>query len=244
MWFNSLLRQRKRRAERQNKESVNQSWLAFRFFDVRFLGSRFVVFQRLLSWPANPVTSNVRAYTRTAAMASGARSLLRGCLVYFLVGFGGAGILIALVYFLSRHEKLAEFTLPKGRMVFIYAEADFHYEPPGYIYCEITDNGKVVVPARRFMGIGPERKPSGTFRVARSQNQQLMAITLDGDVQFLYDFGNRRCWPALYTTTDTENYGFATEALGVFRGEGKALRCSRIRDYEIRKKRRAADARP
>jgi hypothetical protein len=152
------------------------------------------------------------------------------------IGLASVVVLVPLCLIMARHEELARISLPGNRSVLITAEAAFHYEPPGYIYCEISDDDRVVVPERRFMGIGPERKPSGMFVASLTGDQRLMAITLNGDVEFLYDFETGQSWPGLYTTIDKVNYSFAVHALDAFHADGKPLTCSRLRDYENRLK--------
>lgn len=116
---------------------------------------------------------------------------------YLMVGAValGTGALFLTLYFLMRHEELVVLRVDERRVVTIYAEGEFFYEPPGYISCEITSDGRVVVPERHFWAIGDERIPNGPFSAISGENGKLLAITLSGDVRFIYDFGNRLARP-------------------------------------------------
>lgn len=148
------------------------------------------------------------------------------------------GALFVTLCLLSRDEELAVLRVDDRSVVTIYAEGEFFYEPPGYIYCEITRDGRVVVPRRRFMGIGPERVPSGRFSTTLADDGVLLAITLDGDVRLLYDFANRLSWPGPYTNTDERNYAFAKVALADLAVNGIEPPCSGLRHYERQRERR------
>lgn len=73
----------------QPNKSVNRSWLVFRFFQIRFLRSQFLVCQRQTRWSANPVTSGV-IWLCSVSHTDVARSLSPG--VARLVMLGGSVI--------------------------------------------------------------------------------------------------------------------------------------------------------
>ncbi len=158
-----------------------------------------------------------------------------------LVAFGAASgaVLVGLLLLLERDEQLARIPVRTRHVVRIYAEGAFFYEPPGYIYCEITTDGRIVVPRRRFMGIGSERKPHGTFQVASTDDGQLLAIARHGDVRFIYDTKTQESWPGLYTNTNEDNYRFAKSALKRLAVDNEELRCHALRRYESQKDREA-----
>ncbi len=166
---------------------------------------------------------------------------------YLVVGAAvlGTGALVLTMGFLMRHEKLAVLRVDDRRVVTIYAEGEFFYEPPGYISCEIRSDGRVVVPERCFMGVGSERIPSGQFSTISGDEGTLLAIALDGDVCFLYDFANGLSWPGPYTNTDERNYAFAKVALSDLAVDGIEPPCSALRKFERKKERgRAAEEMP
>ncbi len=113
----------------------------------------------------------------------------------------------------------------------IYAEVAFHFEPPGFLYCEITRRDRIGLPRRRFMSIGSERIPGGHLAVLTGGDHEIVAIALDGDLAFLYDLRTRGAWPGPYTVTDQQNYAFAKEALRRLRVDHPGLRCRGLVEY-------------
>lgn len=133
---------------------------------------------------------------------------------------------------ITKDEELGRFVVTGQRTVTIFAEPEFHYEPPGYVYCRVTDGHKILIPRRRFRSVGPERVPYGKFSVVTDRAGNLFAITLDNNVEFLHDVRARRTWPGQHAETDQPAAAFAREALEHLASEGAMLRCSRLVEYE------------
>jgi hypothetical protein len=135
-------------------------------------------------------------------------------------------------------ELVARLNIGNRRVASIYAEPAFHYEPPGFIFCEILDQDALILSRRRFLSIGPERVPKGRFVALTSPDGELVAITIGRDVVFLYDFRSQRAWPGPYSETDAANYAFARDALRQLGPYHPGLHCQGLADYELYQKRR------
>lgn len=109
--------------------------------------------------------------------------------------FGSILLCCSGIVFYSRPEEVAELHLSGSYRARIFAEGSFHYEPPGYLSIEVFDNGNVVVPRYKFVGIGPERVPTCPFAVLTSKDGSVAALVQNNDVQFMVDLVTGECWP-------------------------------------------------
>lgn len=126
-----------------------------------------------------------------------------------------------------RDEQIASFTIGPHLAINVYAEGDFHYEPPGYIYFELRQWGEIRVPRRRFMGIGPERKPSQKFTLIRTPDDEVAALVLNGEVQMIHEFSSGYTWPGPYTNVTEPQWQIAELLLQRLRSEHPEVRCPR-----------------
>jgi len=131
-------------------------------------------------------------------------------------------------------EQVARIELPRGRVLHVYAEGAFHYEPPGFVYCEILEAEQVVLPERPFMGVGSERTPSGWFDAITSGDENVGALVHNGDIVLMHRFSDSRTWPGPYGNVDADDYALGQEllqALGEKRGDRG---CWKQHEYEVR----------
>lgn len=115
--------------------------------------------------------------------------------VFVALIFGSVLLCCSGVIFYSQPEEISKLQLSRSLTAKIFAECPFHYEPPGYLSIEVLDDGKVVVPRYRFVGIGPERVPETPFTVITSEDGSVAALIQDDDIQFMIDLASRECWP-------------------------------------------------
>jgi hypothetical protein len=134
-------------------------------------------------------------------------------------------------HWLARDEQLARFALPHNRAIAIFADPEFHYEPPGFLYFEVTEGPDVRVPRRRFQPIGPERKPSGVYEIAVTADGDVAAVLHREDVVILYEFSTGRVWPGDFGHMDQPDFETGTELLDRLNSEGRRLRCSKLEEY-------------
>lgn len=146
-------------------------------------------------------------------------------------GLAFLAVCCGLLGWLAGHEEICRLELGSGRVIVIYAESAFHYEPPGFVYYKVIDNGIVRVPQRRFQPVGSERIPLGRFASVSVENDQLVAVLFGRDAVIFHDFGTGRTWPGEYATVDWEHFRLAKEFLKRFEAEGKKLRCEAVEEY-------------
>lgn len=136
-------------------------------------------------------------------------------------------------YFLA--SKPAEgdfhFELGKGRSLDIYCEGAFLYDPPGYVYYSVRQNGRVLVPKHRFCSIGAERVPSGRVEMVMTQDGDTVAIRRNFNVIILHDFKTNRTWPRQFGEFQLNDYLLAKELLERFKSEGQELYCTAVQSY-------------
>jgi hypothetical protein len=157
---------------------------------------------------------------------------VRGLIVLIAI----LGLSFALLKSLLSDELLFRVPMEDQGFLSIYAEPKFHYEPPGFLFCEITRWDRIQLPRRRFMSIGPERVPRGHLAVLTRGDHEIVAITLDGDVAFMYDVRSGAVWPGPYAETDQQNYAFAKEALRRLHVDHPGLPCHGLDEYEQRQR--------
>lgn len=132
------------------------------------------------------------------------------------------------------------FELPHGRSLTLYAEYDWFYEPPGYLYFDVVEDGKVLVEERDFWGVGPERVPELEYKAVTSNDGNLVAILYQTNVVILHDFKTNRTWPGpegkKWNETDLtwDDYVLLRELLDQFEAEGKMLYCSLLGENKFR----------
>ena len=107
--------------------------------------------------------------------------------------------LYGLLGYLMRQEQIASFAIGPHRTLNVYAESDFHYEPPGYIYFTLKQWGQTRISQRRFMGIGSERKPRQGFTLIMTADEETVALVLNNEVQMIHEFSSGYTWPGPYT---------------------------------------------
>lgn len=150
------------------------------------------------------------------------RFLITACIA------AGIMLLIWLVASGLGHEEIARFSIGNGRSLAIYAEGVVHFEPPGFVYCSITQGKTTLLPKRTFLGIGIHRIPPGQFATVIDPSGNLVAITLNGNVEFLHDLQTQETWPTKYAYTDEQTAAFAKRALATFASAGEKLPCDRL----------------
>lgn len=162
------------------------------------------------------------------------RGLLKSCLMvtlaYFLISVTfGVGLVLLLAYLMG-HEQLASFQVNPWT-INVYAEGDFHYEPPGYIYFELKQWGQSRITERRFMGVGPERKPSQRFRLVMTPDREIVAIVLGNEVQMIHEFSSGYTWPGPYTNVTEPQWQMAELLLQRLRAANPEISCPRQDGY-------------
>lgn len=156
--------------------------------------------------------------------------LLTGCLLYILPGSLLGVLFIVLMGYLMRHEPLASFQVGPWT-INVYAEGEFHYEPPGYIYFELKQWGQPRIPERRFMGIGGERKPLQRFRLVTTPDEEIIAIVLGNEVQMIHEFSSGYTWPGPYTNVTEPQWQMAELLLQRLFAADPGISCPRQDDY-------------
>jgi hypothetical protein len=150
------------------------------------------------------------------------RVLLKALLISVL-----PGVALFLLLFLMRHEQIASFQIGAHWTINVYAEGDFHYEPPGYLYFELEQWGQTRIPQRRFMGIGPERKPAQHFSLITTSDEEVIALVLNNEVQMIHEFSSGYTWPGPYTNVTKPQWQIAEMLLQRLRVDNPAIRCPR-----------------
>jgi len=130
----------------------------------------------------------------------------------------------------GRSERLATFTTGPYT-INVYAEPEFHYEPPGYIYFELLQWGQIRIPERRFMGIGPERKPRQAFALIKTTDDEIVALTLNNDIQMIHEFSSGFTWPGPYTNVTEPQWRMAELLLQRLRADNPGVSCLRQSGY-------------
>ncbi len=146
-------------------------------------------------------------------------------------GFAFPALCCGFLGWLAGDEEICRLELGMGRWIVIYAESAFHYEPPGFLYYEVVEDGRVCIPRRRFRSVGPERVPLGQFASVSTEDRQLTAVLLGSNAVVFHDFGTGRTWPGKYAIVDWEDFCLAKEFLKRFEAEGKRLRCEAVEAY-------------
>ncbi|WP_145451448.1 hypothetical protein [Gimesia panareensis] len=138
------------------------------------------------------------------------------------------------------YDPFQTFELPHGRTLTLYAEYEWFYEPPGHLYFDVVEDGKVLVEARDFWGVGPERIPELEYKAVTSNDGNLVAILYQTNVVILHDFKTNRTWPGpegkKWNETDFtwDDYVLLRELLDQFAAEGKTLYCSLLGENKFR----------
>jgi hypothetical protein len=159
---------------------------------------------------------------------------------FSLASFAIAGAMILALCVLSRDEQIGTFSIGRSYTIDVYAEGDFHYEPPGYIYFELRQWGQIRVPRRRFMGIGPERKPRDKFRLVTTSDEEVAALVLNDEVQMIHEFSSGYTWPGPYTNVTEPQWQIAESLLQQLRSAHPEVRCTRQDWYRKELDRRKA----
>lgn len=136
-------------------------------------------------------------------------------------------ILCLLLGYLLDHERIASFTVGPNLTINVYAEGAFHYEPPGYLYFEVKEWGDTRIQQRRFMGIGPERKPSREFELIATIDDEVVALTLDNEVQMIHEFSSGFTWPDQYTRVTEIQWRMTELLLQQLQAAHPKIRCPR-----------------
>jgi len=149
-------------------------------------------------------------------------SAIATCALFFLCCCGGM--------LFDRDELLDTFSVGP-HTINIYAEPNFFYEPPGYIDFELEQWGQTRVSKRRFMGIGPARKPQQSFTLITSDDDEVVALLLNNDVQMIHEFSSGFTWPGPYTNVTEPQWQTAELLLQKLRDTDHTIRCSRQVQY-------------
>jgi len=157
-----------------------------------------------------------------------------------LLGILGGVALMTLAVWLMRPERLASFEVGPWT-VDVYAEGEFFYEPPGYIYFELKQWGWTRIPERRFMGVGPERKPSGEFGLVATDDGEIIAIVLNNQIQMIHEFSSGYTWPGPYTNVTEPQWEMAELLLPRLLADNPGTSCPRQAEYrgELDRRRRS-----
>jgi hypothetical protein len=131
----------------------------------------------------------------------------------------------------GRDELLATFSIGPHYTLNVYAEPEFHYEPPGYISFELKQWGQTRIPQRRFMGIGSERKPRQNFTMITSDDDEVVALLLNNEVQMIHEFSSGFTWPGPYTNVTESQWEMAELLLQKLRATNPGIRCPRQDKY-------------
>ena len=139
----------------------------------------------------------------------------------------------------GRSERLATFAVGPYT-IDVFAEPEFHYEPPGYVYFELQKWGETLIPRRRFMGVGPERKPARKFTLIKTADEEIVALVLDNEIQMIHEFSTGFTWPGPYTNVTEPQWQAAELLLQRLQTENPVIRCSRQDGYrsELDRRRR------
>lgn len=148
--------------------------------------------------------------------------LMKAFLTCILLGVA----LVLLIGYLMRPEQLASFQVGPWT-INVYAEGEFHYEPPGYIYFELKQWGQTRIPQRRFMQVGPERKPMQHFGLVTSSDQEIIAIVLNNEIEMIHEFSSGYTWPGPYTNVTEPQWQIAELLLQRLRAANPGIRCTR-----------------
>lgn len=143
-------------------------------------------------------------------------------------------VTLAKIHLLGQtHEEFQRFDLPNGRSVVIFCEHEWFFEPPGFVYYDVVENGKTLVSKRVFQGVGPQYAPFEKFKMVSADNESLVAITFVSDVVIMHDFRTNRSWPGNYDVRrdNSEDYLLAKDLINEFKAEGKKLHCDAIIRY-------------
>ena len=147
--------------------------------------------------------------------------LVFGFLILARVGFG---------FLFGRPELLTTFTTGPYT-INVYAEPEFTYESPGYIYFELQRWGRTRIPQRRFMAIGSERKPRQDFALIMTADEETVALVLNNEVQMIHEFSSGYTWPGPYTNVTEAQWQIAEMLLQRLRATNPEILCSRQERY-------------
>ena len=148
-------------------------------------------------------------------------------LLLFKIHLGGLVSLVAwgVGWFLLHlgHETIATFAVDDRTTLRITAEGAAHYEPPGYLSFEVRRGGRVLIPERSFLGVGPERVPHGRFALLTCPGSSVVAVTHNGTytglktIYVLCDLKTREVWPGLYGQSDRKDDEFGRRGFEAIR---------------------------
>lgn len=148
----------------------------------------------------------------------------------FLWAVPGAVALVLLAIWMTSPERIATFDLYPWT-VDVYAEAEFNYEPPGYISFYLKKWGRTHAPGRWFMVVGPERKPSGPFKLVATDDGEIIAIVLNNQIQMIHEFSSGYTWPGPYTNVTEPQWEMAELLLPRLIADNPGLSCPRQAEY-------------
>ncbi|QDU07772.1 hypothetical protein [Gimesia aquarii] len=142
-------------------------------------------------------------------------------------------VTLAKIHLLGQtHEEFQRFNLSNERSIVIYCEHEWIYEPPGYVYYDVVENGKTLVSKRVFQGVGPQHAPFEKFKMVSADDGDLVAIIFVSNVVIMHDFRTNRSWPGNYERRDnSEDYLLAKDFIMEFKAKGKILHCDAIIRY-------------
>jgi hypothetical protein len=161
--------------------------------------------------------------TKPAALRSVALgTILVSCLL--MLSCGGCWMVF------GRSERLATFAIG-SYTINVFAEPEFHYEPPGFLYFELRQWGHTRIAQRRFMGVGPERKPAQEFTLITTIDEEIVALVLNNDIQMIHEFSSGFTWPGPYTNVTEPQWQIAELMLQRLRANNPGVSCSRQARY-------------
>ena len=137
--------------------------------------------------------------------------------------------LIGMLAWFSQPHFLAEVSVGKDCVARLYAEAEFLYEPPGYISIVASTSGGKSVPRYKFMPDNGNRVPNAPFSAAISPSGTVGCVKQFNDVVFMIDFERHIFWPP----ADWNVVNFAPDAAEAMLGQLNAERdmpftCNRL----------------
>lgn len=138
--------------------------------------------------------------------------------------------LIVFLGVMYQHERLSSFEIGPYT-INVFAESNFDYDPPGYIYFELKLWGQTQIPERRFMGIGFERKPQESFTLAKTDDAEIVALVLKDEIQMIHEFSSGFTWPGPYTNVTESQWEIANTLLQKLRASNPNISCPRQEEY-------------
>lgn len=155
-----------------------------------------------------------------------------GTLVIGLITcFGLAVLCSGCLLLLNQGDVLQQWKLPTGKVLTVYAEPAFHYEPPGYLTFDVRQDGRLTIPERRFMPIGIERVPTVPFQLVVKDNGNVIALVHGRDVKMMHEFSTNSTFPGRYAVVDEENVKLAERLLAIIVVNEEGWSCSELENY-------------